>query len=72
MDVDMWSAIGTTAGGLIGFWLANKYDWLNMPISEVLARRKRRKLASQEAQFSGEQGVRRLGHGGIEKPPPES
>ena len=66
----MWSAIGTTAGGLIGFWLANKYAWINKPISEVLASRKARKLAAQQAKLSGEQGIAPAGHGGVEKPLP--
>lgn len=66
MDPSLWSAIGTTAGCLIGFWLANKYDWVNMPISEVLARRKRRKLAREQAKLGGEQGIASGGQGGVE------
>ena len=64
-DPSLWSAIGTTAGGLIGFWLAAKYDWLNIPISEVLARRKARKLARQQAKLSGEQGEPGARHRGV-------
>ena len=67
-DPSLWSAIGTTAGGLIGFWLAVKYDWLNIPISELLARRKARKLARQQAKLSGEQGETRGRHRSVEKP----
>ena len=67
-DPSLWSAIGTTAGGLIGFWLAVKYDWLNIPISELLARRKARKLARQQAKLSGEQGEPGGRHRSVEKP----
>lgn len=69
-DPSLWSAIGTTAGGLIGFWLAAKYDWLNIPISELLARLKSRKLARQQAKFSGQQGESSGRHRGIQKPLP--
>ena len=67
-DPSLWSAIGTTAGGLIGFWLAVKYDWLNIPISELLARRKARKLARQQAKLSGEHGESSGRHRSVQKP----
>lgn len=70
MDPSFWSAVGTTAGGLIGFWLASKYDWVNKPISEVLASRKARKLAAKQAKLGGKQGITPAGHGGVEKPLP--